>query len=232
MPGFINPVQPGMGAKPDPIKPDRRPLGTRGGNSPGNTGRGGATVGMGNWAGAAPDPGKGGGKNTPTTGGEVDTPTPTAPPTGGSESGAGILENWFGQRASGTDPAYEYSMKRGMDSIDNRMAAGGSFNSGARGMQLSDFAANMGAQRVGQLDQLATGASAEHRGRLNDMFAQMMGLAGGQSGINSAYDLAAGGAMSQALAAALGFGTNKAGVDSQSQQTGLNNIFKLLGLVV
>src|SRR4029078_10813788 len=59
----------------------------------------------------------------------------------GSESGPGILESWFNQRVNGTEPAYEYAMQRGGDAIDARMAAGGSFNSGARGQQLSDFAA-------------------------------------------------------------------------------------------
>ena len=223
MAGFINPVQPGMGAKPAPIKPPSRgPLGTRGGNSLDSTGRGGATVGQGRWGEGAPDPGKGG-MPVPKQ------PGPTAP-TGGTESGAGILEDWFSKRAAGIDQAYEYSMKRGGDAIDDRMAAGGSFNSGARGRQLSDFSANMGAQRQGQLDQLAVGADAAHRGRLGDMFKVMMGLAGGQAGTSTAYDTGAAGAMSDALSAALGFGTNKAGVDSQSQQTGLNNLFKLIGL--
>jgi hypothetical protein len=81
----------------------------------------------------------------------------------GSQSGPGILESWFNQRANGTDPAYEYAMQRGGDAIDTRMAAGGSFNSGARGQQQSDFAANMAAQRMGQLDALAGGASGEQR---------------------------------------------------------------------
>jgi hypothetical protein len=154
---------------------------------------------------------------------------PVAPPASpyGYASGPGILENWFNQRANGTDPAYEYAMKRGGDAIDNRMAAGGSYNSGARGQQLSDYAANMGAQREGQLDTLAAGASGEHQGRLNSMFSQGQGLAAGESGINSAYDLSAGKSMSDALAAALGFTLNKAGVDQKSQQQGLTNMISL-----
>lgn len=163
----------------------------------------------------------------------TNTPAPAAAPATapanpyGYASGPGILENWFNQRANGTDAAYQYALKRGGDEIDNRMAAGGSFNSGARGQQLSDYAANMGAQREGQLDTLAAGASGEHQGRLNSMFGQGLGLASGESGINSAYDLAAGGAMSNALSAALGFTLNKAGVDSKSNQQGLSNIVSL-----
>ena len=145
----------------------------------------------------------------------------------GYASGPGILEDWFNQRANGTDPAYEYAMKRGGDAIDTRMAAGGSYNSGARGQQLSDYAANMGAQREGQLDTLAAGASGERQRRLEDMFSQGLGLAGGESGINSSYDLAAGKSMSDALSALLGFTTNKAGVDAKSNQQGLSNIISL-----
>lgn len=147
-----------------------------------------------------------------------------APSTTGSESGPGILESWFNQRAAGTDPAYEYAMRRGGDSIDNRMAAGGSFNSGARGQQLSDFAANMGAQRMGQLDSLAGGASGEHMGRLGMMFQQGLGLAGGQAGLASAYDLGAAGNMDAANRAQQQMFLNKAGVDSQFNQGRANNL--------
>lgn len=148
-------------------------------------------------------------------------------PTTGTHSGAGILENWFNRRASGTDPGYEYAMKRGMDAVDTRMAAGGSFNSGARGMQLSDMAANMGTQRQGQLDALAAGASGEHRGRLNDMFNVMLGLAGGQTGVNTAYDMAAGDAQTRALMAALGLEGNKAGVDQEAAQGAVSNLINM-----
>jgi len=103
-------------------------------------------------------------------------------------------------------------------------------NSGAARQAESDLYANLLSQRMGQLDALAGGASGEHQGRLNAMFGQGLGLAGGQSGINSAYDLAAANAQSNALSAALRFGVNKAGVDSKSNQQGLNNIFSLYGL--
>jgi len=157
---------------------------------------------------------------------------PEAAPTYGSHSGPGILEQWFNQRASGTDPAYEYTMGRGMDAIDNRMAAAGSFNSGARGQQLSDFAANAGAQRMSALDALAGGASGEHMGRLNSMFAQGMGLAGGQAGVAGQYDTGAANAMNSANQAILMMMLNKAGVDSQATQGFLNNLFSGLGLAV
>ena len=149
----------------------------------------------------------------------------------GSQSGPGILENWFNERANGTDPAYEYAMKRGMESLGNRSSAAGSFNSGAARQQESDFAANMGAQRLGQLDSLAGGASGEHQNRLNSMFGQGLGLAGGESGVNTAYDLAGGKAMSDALSALLGYTTNKSGVDSQSNNQGYNNILKGLAVL-
>lgn len=170
----------------------------------------------------APDPGKGSAYATPKS---------TAPaPSYGYASGPGILESWFKQRASGTDPGWEYALNRGSDALDTRMAAGGSFNSGARAQGLSDLYANMTSQREGQLDALAAGASGEYQGRINSMFNQGLGLAGGESGINSAYDLASGKAMSDALAAALGFTLNKAGVDNQSQQQGIGNLLKIGGI--
>jgi hypothetical protein len=155
---------------------------------------------------------------------------PASTPTMGTESGPGILENWFQQRSTGTDPAYEYTLKRGGDAIDRRMAAGGSFNSGARGEQLSDFGANMGAQRQGQLDSLAAGAAGEHRGRLQDMFGIMSGLAGGQAGLAGAYDLTAAKGMSDSDNAILQMLLNKAGVDGKADQGFLNNLFSAITL--
>lgn len=155
---------------------------------------------------------------------------PAGGPTGGSQSGPGILEQWFKQRAEGEDPAYKYSLGRGMDEIDNRMAAGGSFNSGARGLQLSDLAANMGARRMGQLDQLAAGASGEHLGRLDMMFRQALGLAGGESGLVTAYDLGAAGNMEAAADAQRNMYLNKYGVDSQGNQAAFNNISSIWGM--
>jgi hypothetical protein len=121
-------------------------------------------------------------------------------------------------------------MKRGMTDLGNRSAAAGSFNSGAARQQESDFAANMAAQREGQLDALAGGASGEHQGRLNSMFNQGLGLAGGQAGLASGYDLGAGNAMSSANMGALMLGLQKAGVDSQAAQGFLNNLFSGVSL--
>lgn len=156
---------------------------------------------------------------------------PTAAPNPyGTESGPGILESWFNQRAAGTDPAYEYAMRRGGDAIDSRMAAGGSYNSGARGQQLSDFAANMAAQRMGQLDTLAGGASGEHMGRLGMMFNQGLGLAGGMAGAGTAYDLGAAGNMSAAAQAQQAMALQKAGVDARANAGLVNNALQLYAI--
>lgn len=153
-----------------------------------------------------------------------------APPPPGSESGPGILEDWFNQRVSGVDQAYQYGMKRGGDEIDNRMAAGGSFNSGARGQQLGDFAANMGAQRQSQLDTLAAGASGEHQDRFKTMYDMLYGTGAGQAGVGGAYDLKSADSLNAANQAILSMFLNKAGVDQKSNQQGFSNILGLLGL--
>ena len=110
------------------------------------------------------------------------------------------------------------------------MAAGGSFNSGARGQQLGDFAANMGAQRQGQLDLLAAGASGEHRGRFKDMYDMLYGTGAGQAGVGGAYDLKSADSLNAANQAILSMFLNKAGVDSKSNNDGIKNIIGLLGL--
>ena len=153
-----------------------------------------------------------------------------APSPYGSQSGPGILESWFNQRASGTDPAYEYAMNRGMQTLGNQSAAAGNFNSGAARQQESDFAANMAAQRMGQLDALAGGASGEHLGRLGMMFNQGLGVAGGQAGLASAYDLGAAGNMQAANQAQQQMALNKAGVDAKASQGLLTNGMNLAAL--
>lgn len=229
MAGFIQPAtKPGFGvpAPNEDLKP-RTPLGSRGGNNYNATHLSGTPAGHGLWGqttGGAPDPGKG-------YKGPAAPAAPATPPGPyGSESGPGILESWFNQRSAGTDPAYEYAMKRGMESLGNRSAAAGSFNSGAARQQESDFAANMGAQRLGQLDALAGGASGEHQGRLNAMFGQGGALAGGQARTMGAYDLAGANAMNTANQAILSMFLNKAGVDDKSRQGGLSNLISLGGL--
>lgn len=151
---------------------------------------------------------------------------PKVPDTG-TQSGPGILESWFNQRAQGIDAASEYAKKRGLDALNDRFAAAGMANSGAARQQDSDLLANIEAQRASQLDALAAGASGEHQRRIEDMFNEGQGIASGRSAINSAYDLAAAKAQADALAAALGFGVNKAGVDSKAQQSFLDSLFRL-----
>lgn len=168
-------------------------------------------------------------KNDQTTMG--DRPVEVPPPPRGSESGPGILESWFNQRAQGIDAASQYATKRGLDALNDRYAAGGMANSGAARQGDADLLANIEAQRAGALDALAAGASGEHQRRLDSMFGQGLGLAGGQSQINSIYDIKAGDAQSEAIKAALGFFLNKAGVDDKSRQQGLSNIFSLIGLM-
>lgn len=149
---------------------------------------------------------------------------PQPPNPYGTESGNTYLEDRYLQRLYGVDKAYNYAAKRGAEALGNRSAAAGSFNSGAARQQEGDYMANLAAQTQGQLDQLAAGASGARQSKTDSMFRNYLGLAGGQSGINSAYDLAGGKAMSDALAALLGYTTNKAGVDGQSNQQGINNI--------
>lgn len=141
-----------------------------------------------------------------------------APPATGTQSGPGILEQWFNQRANGTDPAYEYALQRGTANINDQYAARGGYNSGAAVRSISDLTANLGAQRQQQLDALASGASGEHQRRLEDMFSEGTSLAGGQAGTAGSYDLAAGGAMSQAGIQAIELQLAKAGVDQKTRQ--------------
>lgn len=145
-------------------------------------------------------------------------------PAQGTESGPGILESWFNQRAAGSDPGYEYATSRGMKDLNNAYAARGMFNSGAAMQGTSDYLANSGAQRMAQLDSLAGGASGEHQGRLNSMFGQGQALAGGQSGLAGQYDLGAANAMSTADQAQLMMALQKAGVDQKAAQGFINNL--------
>lgn len=147
----------------------------------------------------------------------------------GSQSGPGILESWFNQRAQGTDPAFEYGLMRGNRDLADRYSAAGSFNSGAARQAESDLYANLLSQRMGQLDSLAAGASGEHIGRLGLMFNQGLGLAGGQSGLSSAYDLGAAGNMDAANRAQQQMFLNKAGVDQLGNQQAINTFGAIYG---
>lgn len=95
--------------------------------------------------------------------------TPTTP-TKGTESGPGILENWFNQRATGTDPGWQYATGRASAEINNRAARSGGYGSSGAQQSINDMFANAITQRQGQLDSLAGGASGEHAGRLGSMF--------------------------------------------------------------
>lgn len=146
-----------------------------------------------------------------------------APPTYGTQSGPGVLDQWFNERASGTDPAYEYETKRGLTSLDNAAAARGGYNGGASMQQDSDYLANMGAQREGQLDSLATGASGENQANLNSMLGLGMGLAGGEGSMGTAYDVGGANAMSAANTTGLGLGAQGVGLQYGANQNLINN---------
>lgn len=181
--------------------------------------------------GSAPDPGKGSdvfNKNRNTAIQPGSQPAVPGNPYG-SQSGPGILESWFNQRATGTDPAFEYAAMRGMEDLGNQYGAAGAFNSGAARRGESDFYANLVAQRMGQLDALAGGASGEHQGRLNSMFMQGNQLAGGQAGLSSAYDLGAAGNIQAANQAMNQMALNKAGVDQQGNQSAVNLFTSIFG---
>lgn len=148
----------------------------------------------------------------------------------GSASDPTYLEQRYLSRLYGQDQAYNYALKRGGDDIDARMAAGGSYNSGARGQQLSDFGANMAAQSQGQLDALAGGATGARQNSLNAMFGQGQALAGGQAGLASAYDIGAAGNIAGANNAMNQMALNSAGQQQQQRQGAVNNLMNMYSL--
>lgn len=140
---------------------------------------------------------------------------------GGSQSGPGILEQWFNQRAGGTDPGWEYATGRATDQINRQAAARGGYNSSAATQGIDDMFANATSQRESQLDALAGGASGEHQGRLNNMFTQGMGLANGQANTSSGFDTKTGDYMNQNQIAQIQLALDKAGIDQKTQQAWL-----------
>lgn len=148
-------------------------------------------------------------------------------PTYGTQSGPGTLNQWFGERATGTDPAYEYLSKRGLTSLDNAASARGGYNGGASMQQDSDYLSNLGAQDLGNLDKLAAGASGENATSLNTMLGLGMGLAGGQAGLGGAYDLGGANAMSGANNAGLGYGAQGTALGYGANQNLMNQLFGL-----
>lgn len=166
---------------------------------------------------------------TRRTPGVGDAAVPGGPSPTGSQSGPGILEQWFNLRSQGGDPAFDYGLMRGNQQIENQYGAAGAFNSGAARQAEGDLYANLLSQRMGQLDQLAAGASGEHLGRLGLQFQQGLGLAGGQAGLASAYDLGAAGNMQAATQAQQQMGLNRAGVDQQGNQSAINLFSSIYG---
>lgn len=144
--------------------------------------------------------------NNPAINPNMGLPSLTAPsyggdatgPTYGTQSGPGILQQWFDQRAGGTDPGWEYGLGRAETALNNQYAARGGFNSGAALQGQGDLLSNAMSQREGQLDQLAAGASGENAGQISQMLGFGNSLASGESGLAGQYDLGAGGAMTNA----------------------------------
>lgn len=136
----------------------------------------------------------------------------------GSQSGPGILDQWFNQRASGTDPGWEYATGRATDAINNQYAARGGYNSSGATQSIGDMFANATAQRESQLDSLATGASNEHQNSLNSMFTQGLGIANGVSGAGEQYGLASGTEQQQNTQNQIYLSLTKAGVDAKTAQ--------------
>lgn len=125
-------------------------------------------------------------------------PSSSSGPTYGTQSGPGILQQWFDQRAGGTDPGWEYGLGRAQTALNNQYASRGAFDSGAALQGQGDMLSNALSQREGQLDQLAHGASAENANQVSQMLGFGNSLAGGESGLAGQYDLGAGGAMTSA----------------------------------
>lgn len=144
-------------------------------------------------------------------------PAPAAAsPTYGTQSGPGILGQWFNQRANGTDPGWEYATGRAADSINNQYAARGGYNSSGATQSIGDMFANATTQREAQLDALAGGASTEHQNSLNSMFTQGTGIANGVSGAGEQYGLASGTEQQQNTANQMYLMLTKAGVDAKT----------------
>jgi hypothetical protein len=161
-------------------------------------------------------------QSTPSAG-----PAPGASNPYGTESGNTYVEDRYLNRLNGTDPAFNYAASRGTADINNQMAAGGSFNSGARGQQISDFLANLTAQSQGQLDTLSGAASGARQNKLNSMFNQGLGLAGGQANTVAPYATGSAGAMNDASNRDIQLLLNKAGVDQNSRSGMLSFLMNL-----
>lgn len=166
---------------------------------------------------------------SPSTFTPATSPDSAQLPDYGTNSGPGIMQQWFNERATGTDPGWEYATKRGLTALDNEAAARGGYNSGAAEQGDRDFMANALSQREGQLDTLAGGASNEYDRNLATMLGMGMGLAGGQAGLGGTYDVAGANAMSGANNAGLQYGAQSAMIPYMANQNFMNQAFGLGG---
>lgn len=166
-----------------------------------------------------------------TPGGATDWNSPRAPGNkAGTESGPGILGQWFNQRATGTDPGWEYATGRATDSINKQYTARGGYNSSGATGALSDMYANATSQREGQLDSLAGGASMEHQNTLNGMFTEGNALASGQAGAVGGNTALGAAGMSGASRDQIDLLLAKNGVDQKTRQGELDAIFGAGGI--
>jgi len=101
----------------------------------------------------------------------------------GQAGGLTNQEELYNERKKGTDPAAAYMDKRAIDQINNQLAARGRYNSGPGVRQISDYEANINAQRAQQLASLAGGADSSRLG-LDQAYG---GAASGASGEQSGY---------------------------------------------
>jgi hypothetical protein len=148
-----------------------------------------------------------------------------AQPTWGTQSGPTAIEDRYNQRATGSDPGWEYATGRATDAINKQYAARGGYNSSGAMNSIGDMFANATSQREGQLDTLANEATGAHQKSLDSMFGHGLGLAGGEAGVAGAYDQSAGGAMNAGNRAKIDLMLSKAGVDQKTRQGELDAIF-------
>jgi hypothetical protein len=110
------------------------------------------------------------------------------------------VEQLYQERKGGNDPAAAYEDSRAQRAIDNRAAAGGGYNSGAGIRNVSDYYANVGAQRSNQLASLAGASSSAAGQRAGYRENLASGADTSRLNVNNAYGQAGQGADSSRLA--------------------------------
>lgn len=160
------------------------------------------------------------------------TATSGTAPTYGTQSGPGILQQWFNERANGTDPGYEYATGRGLTALNNQYDARGAFDSGASEQGDSDYLANMGSQREGQLDTLASGASNEYANQISQMLGAGMGLGSGEAGTAGQYDTGAAANWANSMNTGLSLAGQSAMIPYLARQQMMQNLMGLGGGLV